>query len=62
MQRRLRGVVRGRLRAIAVTRRGHSGRPLEVEVRGTKGRRRVLATVIRDRLDLRSTWFSVVRR
>ena len=62
MQRRLRGVVRGRLRAIAVTRRGDSGRPYEVEVRGTKGRRRVLATVIRDRLDLRSTWFSVVRR
>jgi stage II sporulation protein D len=62
VQRRLRGIVRGRLRAIDVVSRGVSPRAVEVEVRGTRGARRVSATVIRDRLDLHSTWFRVARR
>ena len=62
IQRRLRGIVRGRLRAIRVTRRGVSPRAVEVEVRGTKGSRRVSAATIRERLGLRSTWFRVTRR
>ena len=61
MQRRLRGIVRGRLRAITVVSRGRSPRAVEVEVRGTKGSRRVGGPTIRDRLDLRSTWFVVKR-
>jgi stage II sporulation protein D len=62
MQRRLRGIVRGRLRAIRVAKRGVSPRAVEVEVRGTKGARTVSGAAIRDRLDLRSTWFRVARR
>ncbi len=62
IQRRLRGIVRGRLRAIRVASRGRSPRAVEVVVVGTRGSRRVQAGVIRERLGLRSTWFRVTRR
>jgi stage II sporulation protein D len=61
IQRRLRGILRGRLRAIRVVSRGRSPRVVQAEVVGTKGRRRVGGDVLRDRLDLRSTWFRVAK-
>jgi SpoIID/LytB domain protein len=61
IQRRLRGIVRGRLRGIRVVRHGVSPRVVEAEVRGTKGSRRVGGDVLRGRLELRSTWFRVAK-
>jgi hypothetical protein len=43
-------------------RRGVSPRVVTAEVVGSRGRRRVHGSVIRDRLDLRSTWFRFARR
>jgi stage II sporulation protein D len=62
LQRRLRGIVRGRFRGVRVVRRGVSPRVVTAEVVGSGGRRRVHGSVIRDRLGLRSTWFRFGRR
>ncbi len=62
MQRRLRGIVRGRFRGIRVVATGRSPRVVTAEVVGSRGRERVSGPTIRERLDLRSTWFRVKRR
>jgi stage II sporulation protein D len=62
LQRRLRGIVRGRFRGVRVVAVGRSPRVVTAEVVGTRGRRRVHGNVLRDRLDLRSTWFRFARR
>ncbi|HEX2084764.1 MAG TPA: SpoIID/LytB domain-containing protein [Solirubrobacteraceae bacterium] len=62
MQRRLRGIVRGRLRAIRVVQTGVSPRIAEAEVVGSRGRVRVTGATLRDRLDLRSTWVRFAKR
>jgi stage II sporulation protein D len=59
-QTRLGDVVQGTLQSLRVTRRGPSGRALEVEVVGSGGTRTVAATEIRRLLELRSTWFDFV--
>jgi stage II sporulation protein D len=59
--RRLRGILRGRFRRVRVLRRGESPRVVEAEVVGTRGSVRVHGSVIRDRLGLRSTWFTFRR-
>ena len=62
LQRRLRGIVRGRFRGVRIASRGVSPRVVEAEVIGTRGRRTVAGGVIRERLELRSTWFRFTRR
>ncbi|HEX8207788.1 MAG TPA: SpoIID/LytB domain-containing protein [Solirubrobacteraceae bacterium] len=62
LQRRLRGVLRGRFRGVRVVRRGVSPRVVAAEVVGSRGRTRVSGDAIRDRLGLRSTWFRFARR
>ena len=62
LQRRLRGILRGRFRGVRVARRGVSPRVVTAEVVGSRGTVRVHGDVIRDRLDLRSTWFRFGRR
>ena len=62
LQRRLRGIVRGRFRGIRAVRRGASPRVVTAEVVGSRGRTRVHGNVIRERLGLRSTWFRFSRR
>jgi stage II sporulation protein D len=57
LERRLRGIVRGRFRGVRIVRRGRSPRVVTAEVVGSRGRRRVHGNVIRERLELRSTWF-----
>lgn len=59
-QQRLGDLVQGTLVSLTVTQRGPSGRALVVEVRGTGGTRLAPASVIRTRLQLRSTWFDFV--
>ena len=61
LQRRLRGIVRGRFRGVRVVRTGVSPRVVTAEVVGSRGRARVHGSVIRDRLGLRSTWFRFER-
>jgi stage II sporulation protein D len=56
MQRRLRGLVKGRFRRIRVVRRGASPRIVEALVTGTRGSTRVHGSVIRARLALPDTW------
>ena len=62
LQRRLRGLLRGRFRGVRVVAVGRSPRVVTAEVVGSRGRTRVHGSVIRDRLDLRSTWFEFARR
>jgi stage II sporulation protein D len=62
IERRLRGIVRGRLRAIRVISRGPAGRVFTARVVGSRGARDVAGTTIRERLGLRSHWFRVTRR
>jgi stage II sporulation protein D len=62
LQRRLRGILRGRFRGVRVVAVGRSPRVVTAEVVGSRGRTRVHGSVIRDRLDLRSTWFRFARR
>jgi stage II sporulation protein D len=62
MQRRLRGLVRGRFRGVRVVQTGRSPRIFTADVVGSEGRARVDGTTLRDRLDLRSTWFRVAKR
>jgi stage II sporulation protein D len=62
MARRLRGLIRGRLRAIRVTKTGVSPRIVEAVVVGTKGSVRVTGADLRARLDLPSTWVRFSRR
>ena len=62
LERRLRGIVRGRFRGVRAVAVGRSPRVVAAEVVGSKGRRRVHGSVIRDRLGLRSTWFEFARR
>ena len=62
MARRLRGVLRGGLRAIRVVRTGVSPRIIEAEIVGTRGRTRVTGDALRGRLDLPSTWVRFSKR
>lgn len=62
MARRLRGLIRGRLRAIRVAKTGVSPRIVEAVVVGTKGSVRVTGADLRARLDLPSTWVRFSRR
>jgi stage II sporulation protein D len=57
VQQRLGDLVLGTVHGLTVTRRGASGRVLEVEVRGSDGGRLVSGPTIRRRLGLRSTLF-----
>jgi stage II sporulation protein D len=57
-ERRLRSVLSGRLRALAVVSRTPSGRADTVRVRGSRGNRIVSAATIRARLGLRSSWIT----
>jgi SpoIID/LytB domain protein len=59
-QRRLRSVLSGRLRGLAVASRTPSGRAETVQVRGSGGNRVVGAGTIRTLLGLRSTWITGV--
>ncbi|MDX6691742.1 MAG: stage sporulation protein [Solirubrobacteraceae bacterium] len=59
-QQRLGDNVQGTLQSLAVTRRGPSGRALQVAVRGTGGTTTVAAGEVRRLLGLRSTWFDFV--
>lgn len=59
-QSRLGDLVLGTLQSLRVTQRGPSGRALQVEVVGSGGTRLAAASVIRTRLQLRSTWFEFV--
>jgi len=53
---RLRGLVRGRFRGIAVVRRGTSPRIVAADVVGTRGNVRVDGATLRARLNLNDTW------
>lgn len=57
-ERRLGGLVRGRLEQVVVTERTPSGRARTVEVRGSDGVRSATGPEIRTRLGLRSSWFT----
>jgi stage II sporulation protein D len=57
-ERRLRSVLSGRLRGLAVVARTASGRAARVRVRGSEGTRVVSAATIRTLLGLRSTWIT----
>jgi stage II sporulation protein D len=59
-QRRLRSVLSGGLRGLAVASRTPSGRAATVEVRGSAGNRVVSAATVRTLLGLRSTWITSV--
>ena len=59
-ERRLRSVLSGRLRGLAVASRTPSGRAATVEVRGSGGNRVVGAGTVRTLLGLRSTWITGV--
>jgi stage II sporulation protein D len=59
-QSRLGDLVMGTLQSLSVTQRGPSGRALQVQVVGSGGTRTAAASVIRTRLQLRSTWFEFV--
>jgi stage II sporulation protein D len=61
LERLLGSLVRGRLRAIVVTKRGASPRVLRARVEGSGGKVATTGAVLRARLRLRSTWFTVVR-
>lgn len=61
LERLLGSLVRGRLRAIVVTKRGASPRVLRAHVEGSGGTVATTGAVLRARLRLRSTWFTVVR-
>jgi len=58
--RKLRTVLRGDLRGLAVATRTPSGRAATVEVRGSEGDRTVSAGTVRTLLGLRSTWITAV--
>jgi stage II sporulation protein D len=59
-QRRLRSVLSGRLRGLAVASRTPSGRAATVSVRGSRGNRVVSAGTVQALLGLRSTWITSV--
>ena len=59
-RRRLREVTAGTLKGLRVAGRTPSGRVATVEVRGSKGVRKVGGAAIRTELELRSTWFSLL--
>jgi len=63
-QRRLGGLVRGRLRRIRVLGRGRSPRVVRAQVIGSRGRRRTTGPVLQARLGLLATWarFTVITR
>jgi stage II sporulation protein D len=56
MQRKLRGLVKGRFRRVKVTRRGASPRIVDAQVMGSRGATPVPGTVLRARLGLPDTW------
>lgn len=58
---KLGGLVRGKLRAINVTKRGASPRIVTAKVVGSNGSERVTGTDLRSRLGLHSTWASFRR-
>jgi len=60
-QKRLGDAVDGDLEDVEVSARTSTGRALTVRVTGSEGAREITATVVRARLGLRSTWFTVRR-
>lgn len=58
---RLRGLLRGHLRRIVATKRGVSPRVLRARIDGTRGSVPTTGDVLRRRLGLRSTWFTITR-